>query len=149
MSEFTISAAIGRWLDQQQALNQLTHDRYNSGSGLRGTRRIHMAERGTADRIVRVRLDSSVVTADCAIARPVMLEVKDVGEWVLVPDRRADFRQRSVRKRFAQFLWLERQRLVGAYCCVVHSVGETVHHIEAARRGARSPDASQWGGPPR
>lgn len=143
MSESPISRAIGKWLDHQQALNQLTHDRYNSGVGARGGRYLQMAQSGTSDRIIRVPLHPSIV-GKRTLPRPVMCEVKDEGKAVLLPSRCVDWRDEKMRKKYAQYLWLERQRGVGAYCCVVHSVAATKYHIERAKMGVVSPGPEQW-----
>ena len=144
MTETQLSAQIGRWLDEQQALHRLTHDRYNSGvAAARSGRRIAMAARGTADRIVRVRLDGNVCRGR-RLARPVMLEVKAPGNGVLCPPPGVDWRDEKMCRKYAQYRWLKAQFNVGAYCCVVHSLPATMVHIQNAALGDDSPGPEQW-----
>ena len=142
--ETPISSEVGRWLDQMQALGQLTHERYNAGVASFGGRKVAMASAGHSDRKAFVKLAQDVTTVRHAISRPVALEVKKPGECVAIPDRYTDLRKKENKKKYRQYIWLSRQREVGSYCCVVHSVAEAKSHIYRASRGEVSPGPEQW-----
>jgi hypothetical protein len=108
----------------QDALNQLpgVHvDRYSVGQTQIEGRWISFGVLGHSDL-------GGVVVTDAGLGRAIFLEVK---------------REKGGRLRLAQAKFLERRRLLKAYCAVVRSVDEALEAVRRCRAGEQSPPIPQ------